>query len=45
MEKDRNMKIFDLMQRRKELGSSVTNEAKLTKLSKKKHDKAHKYAK
>lgn len=45
MEKDRNMKIYDLMQRKKELGQGVTDEKKLTKVSKQKHDKAHKYAK
>lgn len=45
MEKERNMKIFDLMQRKKDLGSNHLDQAKLNKVAKKKHDKARKYAK
>ena len=45
LEKERNMKIFDTMQRKKDLGSNHLDDAKLTKVAKKKFDKARKYAK
>lgn len=45
LEKERNMKIFDTMQRKKDLGSNILDDAKLTKVAKKKFEKARKYAK
>ena len=45
LEKERNMKIFSMLQRQKELGQGPVNEAKLAKKAQKKHDKARKYAK
>lgn len=44
LEKERNMKVFNLMQRKKDQGKGPLDETKLAKVSKKKHDKAHKYA-
>lgn len=43
LERERNMKIFDLMQRKNDQGP--INDVKLAKVAKKKHDKARKYAK
>lgn len=45
MEKDRNMKIFSNLQKKKELGVGQINETKMAKVAQKKHDKARKYSK
>lgn len=44
LEKERNMKIFGMLQKKKEMATGHIDDTKLAKVAKKKYDKARKYA-